>query len=308
MNIAVTGAQGFVGKATVMTLKKAGHTVLPIVRSNDGTYSNAYEWDITEQANKKFPDIDAIVHIAALVDDWATYEKSRQVNVIGTQHVVDAFPNVKTFVYISSASVYDPTNEAQQLNEESPAGTNLLNAYGQTKYEGEQIVLKADIPSRIVLRPHIIYGPGDKTVLPRLLKAQKLGRFLVLGDGQNHISLTHIQNLTSAILLAVSKEDLGGEIFNVVDKKSVTVEEVINALKTELGITAKNTYIPKPAALFIGSSLEKTYRFVGVKKSPLITPYLVEQMTSDHVLAIDKAGRMLNYKPTVDYLSGFKEL
>lgn len=309
MNVAVTGAQGFVGQATVATLTHAGHQVLPVVRASNDTFAYAYEWDIVRPSTKTFCEIEVVVHVAALVNDWEIYEKSKQVNVDGTQHVLDAFPNAKTFIYISSASVYDPTNPARVITEESPAGTHLLNAYSQTKFKGEQVVLHSSVPSRAVLRPHIVYGPGDTTVLPRLLKAQKLGRFLILGDGKNDISLTHIDNLTAAIVaITDSNKIFSGEIFNIVDKKSGTVEEIITTLKSELGIVARNLCIPKPLALFLGSLAQRLFRLFRTKRAPLVTPYLVEQMTSDHVLSIDKAQKILGYEPTVDYLTGFKQL
>jgi nucleoside-diphosphate-sugar epimerase len=309
MRIAVTGAQGFVGKATVRALLDAGHEVLPIVRTSNGTFANACEWNISYAVKTTYRDVEAVVHIAAKVDDWATYEDSSQVNVLGTQHVIDAFPEAKTFIYISSASVYDSTNAEQTLTEVSLAGTDLLNAYSQTKYEGERVVLQSPIPSRIVLRPHIIYGPGDTTVLPRLLQAQKFGRFLILGNGKNHISLTHIHNLSHAIVQLVdSNRVFGGEVFNIVDDRGGTVNEIIAALKSELGITAKNLYIPKSVALFMGIVLEKLFRLFRSSRAPLITRYLVEQMTADHTLSTAKATERFGYKPAVDYLTGFKRL
>jgi nucleoside-diphosphate-sugar epimerase len=307
--IAVTGAQGFVGSAVVHHLRKLGYTVIPVVRKANGTFQDAIEWDITTPYKGDDLNVDVVIHAAAKVDDWATYDDSYDVNVKGTKNVINTFANAKLFIYISSASVYDPTNTNQVITEKSPAGTNLLNSYSKTKYEGELVVLDSSVQSRVVVRPHIIYGPGDKTVLPRLLQARRFGRFLVLGNGKNNISLTYIDNLVVAISQITSSDKIfGSEVFNVVDDKSDTVENIINTLKHSLGINEKNLYIPRYLAKAIGMVLEKLYRFLKVHRSPLITPYLVDQMTSDHVLDCNSAKESFGYNPKVDYQKGFEGL
>jgi nucleoside-diphosphate-sugar epimerase len=307
--IAVTGAQGFVGSAVVHHLRTLGHTVIPVVRKSNGTFKNAVEWDITGSYEGSGLNADVVVHAAAKVDDWASYQKCYNVNVTGTKNVINAFPSAKLFIYMSSASVYDPMNTERLITEKSPAGVHLLNSYSKTKYEGERMVLNSSVPSRVVVRPHIIYGPGDTTILPRLLKARRFGRFLVLGNGKNNISLTYIGNLTDAISqIVMSDQIFGSKIFNVVDDVSDTVENVINTLKFSLEINEKNLYIPKSLANKIGMVLEKLYRFLRVQQSPLITPYLVDQMTSDHVLDCDMAKDSFGYNPEVNYREAFKAL
>lgn len=307
--VIVTGAQGFVGSRVVAELEQLGCEVIPVVRKSDGTYPNAIEWDIAQSYDGPLIQADAVVHVAAKVSDWAPYDETFPVNVTGTENVVAAFASAKLFVYISSASVYDPLNTTQVITEESPAGTHLLNAYSQTKFEGEQVVLGSSIASRVVLRPHIIYGPGDKSVLPRLLQARRAGRFLILGDGTNYISLTHITNLTHAVRKVIEHEALfPGEVFNIADRKSDTVRNIVGALKKELSISEKNLYIPKGAALALGIVLENVYRLMRRREAPLITPYIVEQMTSDHVIDCTKAERVFGYDPTVEYSVGFTDL
>ena len=307
--IAVTGAQGFVGSAVVKELLNLGYKVIPIVRQNNGLYSNAIEWDITQTNKYKFPDVDVVIHSAAKVDDWATYKSSYNVNVTGTKNVINAFPSVNLFIYVSSASVYDSKNSDLVITEQSPAGENLLNDYSRTKYEAEKVVLNASSFSRVVLRPHVVYGPGDKNILPRLLKARKLGRFLVLGNGKNSISLTHIDNLVGGITRIISShKKFDGEIFNIADNRTDSVENVINALKKELNISEKNFHIPRIIALSVGSILEYVAKILGLRHSPLLTPYIVEQMTSNHIIDCSKANAMFGYNPEVDYREGFKRL
>lgn len=307
--IAVTGAQGFVGSAVVKELLNLGHRVIPIVRKNNGLYSNAIEWDITSPAKNKFPDIDIVIHSAAKVDDWTTYKDAYNVNVTGTNNVIEAFPNAKFFLYISSASVYDSKNSEVVITEESSSGNNLLNDYSRTKFEAERVVVNAALPSRVVLRPHIIYGPGDKHILPRLLKARRFGRFLILGNGKNSVSLTHIDNLINAITRLVNYDKkFDGEIFNITDDKTDSIETIINALKETLNITETNFHVPRIIALIIGTISEYLARLLGSQHSPLLTPYIVEQMTSNHIINCTKAKEMFGYSPEVEYHEGFKGL
>jgi nucleoside-diphosphate-sugar epimerase len=195
------------------------------------------------------------------------------------------------------------------ITEESPSGNNFLNDYSRTKFEAERVVLSASIPSRVVLRPHIIYGPGDKHILPRLLKAKRFGRFLILGNGKNRVSLTHIHNLIGAITRLVnSDKKFDGEIFNITDNKNDSIETVINALKETLNINETNFHVPRIMALSIGIISEHVAKFLGSHCSPLITPYIVEQMTSNHIIDCSKAKRMFGYCPEVEYRDGFKAL
>lgn len=307
--VAVTGAQGFVGSAIVDALKEAGHRVIPIVRASNGQYHDAVEWNIRKPYKGNFKDVDIVVHSAAKVDDWAGYKDSYETNVTGTKNVIDAFKNSKLIVYISSASVYGPNDIERVVTEGSAAGTNLLNAYSKTKYLGEQVVIDSSIPSKVILRPHIIYGPGDKNILPRLLKAKRFGRFLILGVGSNHISLTHIDNLVHAVSLLVdSEKGFSGEVFNIVDDRSDTVENIINSLKVTLGIREKNLHIPIFIASALGWVFESVFKLLKISRPPLITPYIVEQMTADHIIDCSKAKGSFGYCPKVDYSEGFKNL
>jgi nucleoside-diphosphate-sugar epimerase len=307
--IAVTGAQGFVGSAVVKELLRFGYKVIPIVRKSNGRYTNAIEWDIAQPSTYEFSDIDVVIHSAAKVDDWTTYGDAYDVNVTGTKNVITAFPNAKFFIYISSASVYDSKNCDAVITEESPSGNNFLNDYSRTKFEAERVVLNASTPSRVVLRPHIIYGPGDRHILPRLLKARRFGRFLILGNGKNRVSLTHINNLVGGISRIVSSDKkFSGEIFNIADDKNDTIETVINALKESLDITEKNFHIPRIIAFSVGTICEYVAKFFGSRRSPLITPYIVEQMTSDHIIDCSKAKEVFGYSPEVEYRDGFKRL
>ena len=100
--IAVTGATGFVGNFVANYLELLGCKVFRFGRKDRG---NTIHWDITSGIYKNDLPIDCVVHCAAYVDDWAPYNKSYSVNVVGTRNVIQSFPKASKFIYISSASI-----------------------------------------------------------------------------------------------------------------------------------------------------------------------------------------------------------
>lgn len=300
--IAVTGATGFVGRHLLQALVKEGHSVVAFGRRN---LNGQTYWDITEGPLKNPPQVDAVVHCAAHVDDWAAYPESYKGNVLGTKNVLRSFTDTPVFIHVSSASVYNPFVSASVLTEKSPCG-NFLNAYSKTKREAELLVSAALNRHRVILRPHIVYGLGDTTVLPRILEARKLGRFLVLGDGKNLISVTHVENLVHAVLQTLkAKLPEGCEIFNVADESQDTVDNLINALRGALSIKETILHIPRLPAYAFGVLEEGVYRLIGSKHPPLLTRYAVAQMAYGHALDISKAVRLLGYAPASTFESGF---
>jgi nucleoside-diphosphate-sugar epimerase len=234
--VAITGATGFVGNFVALYLEKKGFHVVRFGRKNlDGIHS----WDITQGPYPEKVHIDCVVHCAAVVSDWASYKSCYAVNVQGTRHVLQSFSSVSKFIYISSASVYDTHCKKHSINEESCVGGKLLNHYSTTKLIGEQEVFQSSIPSKIILRPHIIYGPGDKKIAPRIRNAIRFGRFPVLGNGKNHISFTHIENLAQAIWLCVKKDSAQNAIYNITDEQSFPFIEALTHIKKLNNLTFK---------------------------------------------------------------------
>jgi len=307
--IIVTGAQGFVGNAVCKSLSHAGYRVVPVVRKNASNLKDAIVWDITEPYKGSHIRADYVVHCAGLVDDWASYKATHKVNVEGTKNILDASPDIDTLIYISSASVYDPANKEFLIAETSTAGKNLLNAYSRTKYEAEQEILNhISRSSKIILRPHVIYGDGDKKIVPRLLQAHRFGKFLVLGNGDNHISITHIDNLCLAIKNCIDTQlSSGDHIFNIADANPVKIVNLIEHIKQKYIVKARNLYIPTGVAYSIGFILEMVYALFFSKTAPLITRYVVHQMTSNHALSIEKAVNVLKYKPVKSFVD-FKHI
>lgn len=300
--VAITGATGFVGNFVANHLEKNGYAVFRFGRKDK---KGVLQWDITHGIHPEFIQVDCVVHCAALVDDWAPYKESYAVNVIGTQNVLQSFPKALQFIYISSASVYDAFCDQIVISENECLGGRLLNSYSKTKLLGENEVQKSSIPSKIVFRPHIIYGLGDTTIAPRIKKGIRFGYFPVPGDGKNRISFTHIENLAQAILQAMKMQKKGLSVYNITDKESDTLIEALQDVKKLNNLEFKEFFIPRKLGLIIGSMFEFFYTIFGIKKSPLLTRYIVDQMSSDHIFSIERAKKELQYSPARDIKHDF---
>lgn len=300
--VAVTGATGFVGSFVANYLEQYGYQVFRFGRRKQ---DNILLWDITCGIYENDLKIDCVIHCAALADDWALYKESYATNVAGTQNVVNSFPDAEKFIYISSASVYDAFSKKVTISEQDCLGGQLLNAYSKTKLLGEKVVESSKIASRIVLRPHIVYGPGDTTVAPRIKKAIKFNRFLVIGDGKNRISFTHVGNLAQAIHLAIMSKYKGFNAYNITDGRPRVFTEALQDVKKLNNLNFKEIFIRKILLLPLATLLELVYRMLFKKTPPLLTRYIVDQMSSDHILDISKAKKELVYEPTYDVSKDF---
>jgi uncharacterized protein YbjT (DUF2867 family) len=188
MKVAVTGASGFVGGAIATALADLDHEVVGFGRRADG-WSHAHagyrRWDVGSGPVRADRDFEAVVHCAALADDWAGHDESLRVNRDGTRAVVRSFPDAR-IVHISTSSVYDPFEPSIDITEGAAPVRRHLSSYSETKTLAEFELAGSDA---VILRPHAVYGPGDTTLLPRILAGVRRGR-LVLPEGAVAIIMT----------------------------------------------------------------------------------------------------------------------
>lgn len=301
LKVGITGIDGFVGSSLYNYLKRNHYDVIGFSRRKNN--KEFIYWDISKGLLDNTIQLDVLVHCAGTVDDWSPYKECYPNNCVGTKNVLNSFPLLQKFIYISSCSVYDSKDRSYTVNETSPCG-NFLNGYSQSKYEAEQIVLNHTTKSqKIVLRPHVIYGAMDKKIIPRLLRAHRFNRFIILGTGNNTISITHIDNLCLAIKNGIeTKEEFRSEIFNITDMDPVKVNVLMSYIKKRFNIQAKNFYIPTKIAFLIGFIFEKVFKLLHIKKAPFLSKYIVHQMTFSHCISINKAKNMLKYNPTKSFV------
>jgi nucleoside-diphosphate-sugar epimerase len=309
MLIAVTGASGFVGGHVVARLLENGHRVIGYGRRSDPALPvhprfDYRPWDITSGPIRA--EADAVVHCAGSVMEWGNDAEFDAANVTGTQNVLDSFRGAGVFVHVSTASVYDLTANKLGITEEAPLATSFITGYSRSKVAAEKLVAASGRNS-VVLRPHIVYGPGDAKILPRLLAMRGVGALVVPGDGHARLSVTHVENLAQAALKAIDRR-AGHEVFNVADSVTGTVDELLTSLQLAFGFEPRIWHVPASAAWHAAGAVERLHRIVIRGRAPRLTRFLVAQLALDFTLDIQRAIERLGYRPTRSYPEAFMEL
>lgn len=307
MKIAITGANGFVGAALCRYFYKKGHEIIAIGNQKNpnqnllkvARYISA---DITGTMDEI--DADVCIHAAALVSDTDTYKNLILSNVEGTLNVVEAARNCKSFIHISSSSVYQFTNHP--VTEDEASIQSDLSDYGETRLLAEDIV-ELDIPvhqRRLILRPRAIYGVGDRILLPRLLRLVK-GKFLFCPfKYHTESSLTHIDNVGYAIELYLAQTDPPQlQIFNITDEKPYLLRQLaldcISAVEKRKLVT-----LSLPASLMKAFLFLNSYNRAGSNNSK---PAL-RAMGDYSILDISRIKQELNYKPSKNFYNSCSEI
>jgi len=323
MKILVTGGTGFLGGHLVRTLLEKGHEVRALVRRGSDVgklkevelvYGGLTEPDSLRQAVEG---VEAVYHLAAIRDKWGTpYEAYYTVNVKGTQNLLDAAAGcVDKFVYCSTAGVARyPGN--LQADESLPYNTDGHGqyCYHHTKALAEQLTLEYARRGRVpatVVRPTIVYGPGDACgMMTRLVTMLARGRFALVGDGRNHLHLVYVDDVIRAFLLAGESSKSVGQVYNVAGPSFITLNNLVAKVCALLAVKPPRWHIPVGVAKAAGWMLETAYAVklsMGIRAfgdMPLVTRDKVDTLTVDHGYNIAKIRQELDYCPTVDYDQG----
>ncbi|MGX5697123.1 NAD-dependent epimerase/dehydratase family protein [Agromyces soli] len=300
MRVAVTGASGFIGGAVATALADDGHEVTGYGRTPAGWRHPACRyavWDLTGPARPDLAPVDAVVHCAALADDWAPYAEALRVNRDGTRAVVRAFPRAR-IVHLSSSSVYDGFAPSVRVREDAAPATRFLSSYSATKALAEAELDDADA---VILRPHAVYGPGDTTLLPRILGAVRRGRLVLPGGGRALHQLTHVDHLVDAVRLALAPTAPAGA-YNIADASPRPLSTVIDEFLRRRGVEARITGIPTRAAFALAGTLESAARATG--RRPRLTRYAVSQLGMERTYDLEAARTRLGYRPGETSLEG----
>jgi len=315
----VTGATGLVGSHVAGQAREKGIRVRALVRSGADT-ALLQQWgcelttgdlDQPDSLKSACRDVKVVVHCAAKVGDWGPTEDYRRVNVEGARLLMDAAladGTLKRWVQISSLGVYEGRDHYGTDEATAPCTTGI-DGYTLTKVESELMVCEYIRERRlpaVVLRPGFIYGPRDRTVLPRLLDRLRSGKFAFLGSTDKLMNNTFVGNLCEAIWLAIEKDDVVGEVFNIRDPRAVTKREFIDTVCDAAGLKRPTKVMPLPVAKLLARMMESAWKLLGKKDAPLLNSARIKFLGLNLDYSIDKAVRRLSYHPSMDFRDAMK--
>lgn len=310
----VTGATGLVGSHVVERACREGIPVRALVRSTADTRL-LQQWpvelvtgDLSEpdRVAQAVAGVSHVVHAAAKVGDWGPIDEFRAVNVRSLSHLVEACLRTGTlrrFVHISSLGVYEPRDH-YGTDETTPPSAAGLDGYTLSKIEAEAHLLaevrEHGLPA-VVLRPGFIYGPRDRTVLPRLLDRLARKQVRYFGSGDQLLNQTCVINLTEAVFRALTVEGVTGEVFNITDGHLVSKRAFIETAARYAGLAAPTGKVPRPVARWLARLSEAVYRLLGKTEAPLVSMARYKFLGLNLDFSIDKARRLLGYVPPVPF-------
>jgi nucleoside-diphosphate-sugar epimerase len=216
---------------------------------------------------------------------------------------------VKRFIHIGTEAALFYGQHMRDIDESYPYPKSSPFLYSATKAAAEQRVLAANASgfTTISIRPRFVWGPGDQTILPALIKLVTNKQFMWIENGKSRSSTTHIANLVHAVTLALTHGH-GGNAYFVVDPETVTLREFLTALLATRGVIPSDKSISSGAAQFIATASEAAWRLFSIKSEPPLTRFAAAMMSHDCTIKSDKAERELRYSPVITREQGLAEL
>jgi nucleoside-diphosphate-sugar epimerase len=322
MKALVTGGGGFTGGEVVRQLLARGVNVRSFTRSS-------YPWlaEIgVEQVQgdlAHLPDVeravagcDVVFHVAAKAGVWGRYADFYAINVTGTENVIAACQKygVRRLVYTSTPSVVHTGGDIEGGDESLPYAKKFEAYYPQTKAKAEQAILAANGPdlATVALRPHLIWGPGDPHLIPRVLARARAGKLRRIGTRDVTVDVTYVENAAWAHLLAADKLAIGspiaGKVYFITNGEPVKLWEFLNRIFAEAGLPPVTRSVPVWLARLVGRLSETAHRVFRLAGEPAMTRFVASQLSTSHWYNISAARRDLGYEPRISIEDGLRRL
>ena len=316
----ITGAGGLVGSSLAEACVKRGYKVKALIRSgSDGSFLEKLGVEVVrgDLLDKTLPieatqGVDTVFHCAAKVGDWGSVDSYRQVNVEGLRKLLDSLnpAQLYKFVHFSSLGVYEARHH-YQTDESTPPPDQHFDGYTQSKMESEKLALQYHKDKGypiVVLRPGFIYGPRDRTVLPRLMEKLKTKEVKYIGSSSYAMNNIFVGNLVQAAFLALDNPNAVGQVFNLTDGEKVSKKRFITTIAKGMNLPTP-FFLPVPLWLvrLIASSMEKKALKRGALEAPKITKANIKFLGLNLDFSIEKAKRILGYAPAKTFDEGMAE-
>ena len=322
MKALVTGGGGFLGGAICRALIEQGDEVVALQRSSAPELTalgvRVQQGDIGDAGTVAAAarHCDLIFHVAAKAGHWGSYADYHRINVIGTRNILAACQQhgIGKLVYTSTPSVVHEGGDLEGVDERVAYARRFLAHYPQTKAIAEREVIAANGPAlaTCALRPHLIWGPGDNHLLPRIIERARAGRLRFVGKPGKRIDATYIVNATQAHLQAAAALEPdsanAGNAYFISNGEPIATEDMINRLLECAGLAPVHRRIPFGLAYGLGIGLETVYRMLGLPGEPIMTRFLADQLATAHWYDISAAQRDFGYRPKISMAEGFAAL
>ena len=322
MKALVTGGGGFLGQAIVRGLIERGAGVRSFSRSEHaGLHALGVEQvrgDLADAAAiaAAVRGSDAVFHVAAKPGLWGDYADYHRANVTGTGNVIAACRRhaVRRLIYTSSPSVIFDGRDMQGVDESVPYPAHYEAHYPRTKALAEQAVLAANDAelATVSLRPHLIWGPGDNHLLPRLVARARAGQLRRIGSRPNLIDSVHVDNAADAHLLAAERlfpgSSIAGKVYFISQDEPVPLWEMVNRLLHAAGAPPATRTVPVWLAMCLAWGFEAAHRLANNPEEPRLTRFVVRELSTAHWFDISAARRDLGYAPRISIAAGLEQL
>ncbi len=332
MTVLVTGASGFVGLALtralvargehVRTLSRTTHRVLDAL-ALDGTITIA-RGDLADRdaVMRAAEGARAILHVGAKAGVWGPREEYLATNVGGTSNVLAAARalGIARVIYTSTPSVVHAGRDVVGLDESAPYATHFSTSYPESKAIAERAVLGAngsrltngEVLATCALRPHLVWGPGDTNLVPRIVERARAGRLVLVGGGESTIDATYIDSCVHAHLCALDRlapdAACAGKPYFIAQGEPMKLRALVLGIVEAYGIAPRVRSIPLSVAKLAGTLIETGYRLARTDREPPLTRFVAEQLGTSHWFDLSAAKRDLGYAAPVTTAEGLRRL
>ena len=317
----VSGATGFLGGHLLAKLREKGFRVRALARQTSdiaslvrsGVAISAGDVLDRQSLQRAMAGQQLVFHTAGKVSDWGARREFWQANVEGTANVITACreAGVKRLIHVSSLTVLGLPRSGARVDEQTPFADSSRDFYTVSKIAGERLVREAHGSGgleTVVIRPGVIWGPGDITILPRLIALLRSGQLIFIGRGNNQLGLSHVENLSQGIILAARTPSAAGQIYHLTDGEEITARTAFCELAAVLGVPPPRFSLPFPVMHFLAALLEWSARLRNTATPPRLTRYGVRLVACDSRYDISKAQSELGYRPQLTFRQGIATL
>ena len=322
MKALVTGGGGFLGGAIATKLRARGDEVRSFSRGKHAELESLgvehIQGDLadTKAVSEAVRGCDVVFHVGAKAGVWGPYADYFATNVTGTENVITACrgAGVGKLIYTSTPSVVFGARDLEGVDESVPYASSYETAYPETKAMAERKVLQSNGPelATVALRPHLIWGPGDNHLVPRIVARGRAGKLRRIGRRPCLVDSVYIDNAAAAHILAADKLTFGaacaGKPYFISNDEPMPVFELINKILAAAGVPPVTRSIPVPLAVMAGWMMETVYGVLSITEEPPMTRFVARQLATSHWFDISAARRDLGYVPSVTIDEGLDRL